>query len=128
MNYIFTNTRDNRTYLLNPEITCGNKVCLVDMTTCEDKFVSVSTLKRWYSKSVSNSPVVQVKAFTGMNIGLYLAETNRHGELMVWTKKNALLSFDPDMGTQTNAKNPKFANKVTNTYNWMQVSLDWALS
>lgn len=48
MNYIYTNTRNNRQYVLDPQITMGEKVCLVDMATCEDKFVSPKTLKAIY--------------------------------------------------------------------------------
>lgn len=31
MNYIYTNTRNNRQYVLDPQTTMGEKVCLVDM-------------------------------------------------------------------------------------------------
>ena len=129
MNYIYTNTRDNRQYILNPMVTMGEKVCLVDMATCEDKFVSPKTLKRWYSKAITEQPVVELRAFTGMKIGLFRAEraTNTH-TLYLWTKQNKLLTFDPDMGNQTNAKNPKFANRIHNTYDFLESSLKWALS
>lgn len=40
MNYIYTSTRDNSRYILDPQVTMGNKVCLVNLSTCEDKFVS----------------------------------------------------------------------------------------
>lgn len=129
MNYIYTNTRDNRQYVLNPMVTMGGKVCLVDMASCEDKFVSPKTLKRWYSKTVTEQPVVELRAFTGMKIGLFRAEraTNTN-TLYLWTKQNKLLTFDPDMGNQTNAKNPKFANRIHNTYDFLESSLKWILS
>lgn len=99
MNYIYTNTRDNRQYILNPMITMGEKVCLVDMATCEDKFVSVKTLKRWYSKTVTNQLVVELRAFTGMKIGLFRADFAPNTKTVyLWTKQNKLLTFDPDMG------------------------------
>lgn len=129
MNYIYINTRDNRQYILNPMITMGEKVCLVDMANCEDKFVSLKTLKRWYSKTITEQPVVELRAFTGMKIGLFRAElaTNTN-TLYLWTKQNKLLTFDPDMGNQTNAKNPKFANRIHDTYDFLESSLKWVLS
>lgn len=129
MNYIYTNTRDNRQYLLNPMITMGEKVCLVDMASCEDKFVSPKTLKRWYSKTVTEQPVVELRAFTGMKIGLFWAELDTNtNTLYLWTKHNKLLTFDSDIGNQTNAKNPKFANRIHNTYDFLESSLKWVLS
>lgn len=129
MNYIYTNTRDGKQYILNPEITKPGKVCLVGMASCEDKFVSVKTLKRWYSKTVTNQPVVELRAFTGMKIGLFCAEFAQNTKTVyLWTKQNKLLTFDSVAGVQINAKNPKFANKISADYNFMQSSLDWALS
>lgn len=129
MNYIYTNTRDHRQYILNPMITMDEKVCLVDMASCEDKFVSPKTLNRWYSKTVTEQPVVEMRAFTGMKIGLFRAELGLNtNTLYLWTKQKKLLTFDPDMGTQTNAKNPKFANRIHNTYDFLESSLKWVLS
>ena len=129
MNYIYTNIRDNRQYILNPMITMGEKVCLVDMASCKDKFVSPKTLKRWYSKTVTEQPVVELRAFTGMKIGLFRAELSLNtNTLYLWTKQNKLLTFDPDMGNQTNAKNPKFANRIHNTYEFLESSLKCVLS
>lgn len=129
MNYIYTNTRNNRQYVLDPQTTMGEKVCLVDMATCEDKFVSVKTLKRWYSKTVTNQLVVELRAFTGMKIGLFLADFAPNTKTVyLWTKQNKLLTFDPDMGNQTNSKNPKFANRIHNTYDFLESSLNWVLS
>lgn len=129
MNYIYTNTRDNRQYVLNPMVTMGEKVCLVDMYSCEDKFVSPKTLKRWYSKTVTEQPVVELRAFTGMKIGMFRAElATNTSTLYLWTKQNKLLTFDPDMGIQINAKNPKFANHIHNTYDFLESSLKWVLS
>ena len=129
MNYIYTNTRDNRQYILNPMVTMGEKVCLVDMASCEDKFVSPKTLKRWYSKTATAQSVVELRAFTGMKIGLFCANmASNTNTLYLWTKKNNLLAFDPDTGIQKNAKNPKFANRIHNTYDFLESSLKWVLS
>lgn len=129
MNYIYTNHRDNSSYILNPQITMGEKVCLVDMANGEDKFVSPKTLKRWYSKTITEQPVVELQAFTGMKIGLFRAElaTNTN-TLYLWTKQNKLLTFNPDTGNQTNAKNPRFANKIGSTYDFLKSTLEWAIS
>lgn len=129
MNYIYTNTRDNRQYILNPMITMGEKVCLVDMASCEDKFVSPKTLKRWYSKTVTEQPVVELRAFTGMKIGLFRAEFDTNVNTMyIWTKSNKLLTFDSHIGVQINAKNPRFANKIGSTYDFLKSTLEWAIS
>ena len=110
---IYTNTRDNRQYILEAQLMQGDKVCLIDMKTGEEKFVAPSTLKRWYTKTViPATEFVTVSAFTGMKIGVFQA--NLVGGLIeVFTKKGALLKFDPNTGVQTNARNPKFANKIT---------------
>lgn len=129
MNYIYTHICDNRQYILNPMITIGEKVCLVDMANCEDKFVSPNTLKRWYNKTVTEQPVVELRAFTGMKIGLFRAELSLNtNTLYLWTKQNKFLTFDPDTGNQTNAKNPKFANRIHDTYDFLESSLNWVLS
>lgn len=129
MNYIYINTRDNRQYVLNPMVTMGEKVCLMDMANCEDKFVYPKTLKRWYIKTVTEQPIVELQAFTGMKIGLFRAELALNtNTLYLWTKQNKLLTFDPDTGIQTNAKNPKFANRIHSTYGFLESSLKWALS
>lgn len=128
MNYIYTNTRDNSHHILDPQTTMGNKVCLVNMTTCEDKFVSVSTLKRWYSKTCTDNTFVQVKAFTGMNIGLYPVQTVSETEFYVLTKSGKALWFNSETLTQTNAKNPKFANKVGLDYTYLESTLKWVIS
>lgn len=129
MNYIYTNTRDNRKYVLNPMITMGEKVCLVDMANCEDKFVSPKTLKRWYTKTAIEQPVVELRAFTGMKIGLFLAKLDvTNDTLYLWTKQNKFLTFNQDTGVQINAKNPKFANRIHGTYDFSEGSLNWVLS
>ena len=129
MNYIYTNTRDNRQYILNPMITMGEKVCLVGMASCEDKFVSPKTLKRWYSRTTTEQPIVELRAFTGMKIGLFRAEFDTNVNTMyIWTKSNKLLTFDSHIGVQINAKNPRFANRIHNTYDFLESSLKWALS
>lgn len=129
MNYIYTNTRDGRRYILNPEIHMGEKVCLVSMSSCEDKFVSPKTLKRWYSKNTVSGIVVRVEAFTGMKIGLFRVDgADCNGNYITWTKKDKCLLFDPETGKQTNAKNPKFANKIGCSYCFTETSLEWAIS
>lgn len=110
---IYTNRRDNRQYVLEPQLMQGNKVCLIDMKTGEHKFTAESTLKRWYSKTViPAAEFVTVSAFTGMKIGVFQANLVE-GLIEVFTKKGNLLKFDPDTGVQTNARNPKFANRIT---------------
>lgn len=106
----------------------GNKVCLVDLITAEDKFVSPRTLKRWYSLTRTEDIFVQIKAFTGMNIGLYPIKAASETELYVITKSGKALWFDASTLKQTNAKNPKFANKVGIDYNYLESTLEWAVS
>lgn len=129
MNYIYTDTRSDRRYVLNPELREGSKVCLVDMTSCEDKFIAVSTLKRWYTKTETNDVVVELRAFTGMKLGLHRANhalnTNR---VYFVTKSNKMLIFDYKTGEQINAKTPKFANRIVNTYSYLWSTLEWAVS
>lgn len=110
---IYTNRRDNRQYILEPQLMQGNKVCLIDMKTGEHKFTAESTLKRWYSKTeMPEVEFVTVSAFTGMKIGVFQAHMI-NGFIEVFTKKGATLQFDPSTGIQTNARNPKFANRIT---------------
>lgn len=117
---IYRNTRDDKYYVLNDMITQGEKVCLVPMDKrTDDKFVSPKTLKRWYTKVQEVPYIVEVKAFTGMKIGLFQAVKNSEGTLNVWTKDNKLLVFDPSTDKQINAKNPKFANNLGSTYGWL---------
>lgn len=128
MNFIYTNKRDNSRYILDPQTNMGSKVCLVNLTTCEDKFVSISTLKRWYSLTRTEDIYVQVKAFTGMNIGLYPIQAASENELYVITKSGKALYFNTETNVQTNAKNPKFANKLGLDYNYLESTLKWTIS
>lgn len=128
MSYIYTNTRDGKKYILNPQVNMGEKVCLVDMSSCEDKFVSPKTLKRWYSKEVTEDVFVELKAFTGMTIGMFRVYPWSDTRIALVTKKDKILIFDTDTMKQVNANNPKFANKLGLDYSFMQSSLDWALS
>lgn len=129
MNYIYTNRRDNSCYILNPQITMGDKVCLINMSTCEDKFISPKTLKRWYSRSITDHQIVELNAFTGMKIGLFPVEFDTNVNTMyIWTKSNKLLTFDSHIGVQINAKNPRFANKIGSTYDFLKSTLEWAIS
>lgn len=116
---IYMDKRTNKLYVLNDMITQGEKVCMAPMDKFDDKFVSPSTLKRWYTKMEEVPYIVEVKAFTGMKIGLFKAYKNSDGNIDVWTKANTLLTFDPKTDKQINAKNPKFANKIGMTYGWL---------
>lgn len=116
---IYKDKRTEKLYVLDDMVTMGEKVCMVPMDKGENKFVSPSTLKRWYSKWEEAPYIVEVKAFTGMKIGLFKATKADDGLLEVWTKANKLLRFDPKTEIQTNAKNPKFANKIGMTYGWL---------
>lgn len=109
---IYKDKRTEKLYVLNDMITMGEKLCMVPMDKSEDKFVSPSTLKRWYTKWSEAPYIVEVKAFTGMKIGLFKAQKNAEGQLEVWTKDNKLMIFDLTTDKQINAKNPKFANKL----------------
>ena len=117
---IYKDKRTEKLYVLNDMLTMGDKVCMVPMDKGEDKFVSPSTLKRWYTKWEEVPYIIEVKAFTGMKIGLFKATVNpMDGSLEVWIKANKLLRFDPKTEEQINAKNPKFANKIGRTYGWL---------
>lgn len=110
---IYTNTRDNARYVLEPHLMQGDKICLISMKDGEHKFVAPSTLKRWYTKTeVPAIEFVTVSAFTGMPLGVFPANLVE-GLVEVFTKKGNLLKFDPDTGIQVNARNPKFANRIS---------------
>ena len=112
---IYKDKRTEKLYVMNEMLTMGEKVCMVPMDKSEDKFVSPSTLKRWYIKWEEAPYIVEVQAFTGMKIGLFKATKNAEGNLEVWTKTNHLV-FDLKTDKQINAKNPKFANKLGMCY------------
>lgn len=116
---IYKDKRTEKLYVLNDMITQGEKVCMVPMDKSDDKFVSPSTLKRWYTKWEEAPYIIEVKAFTGMKIGLFKATKAEDGLLQAWTKAGKLMLFDPKTEIQTNAKNPKFANKIGMTYGWL---------
>ncbi len=111
--------RDNRTqkvYVLEEHITMGSKVCLVPTDKGEDKFLSPSTLKRHFTPW-GEELMVEVKAFTGMKIGVFKVAHYDKDTIQVWTKGDKLMIFErnPDVrqdDKQSNAKNPKFANKI----------------
>lgn len=128
MNYIYTNKANNHKYILVPEITLDDKVCIRDMANNSDKFVKPATLKKNYSKRSTDKEIIEVQAFTGMFIGLFeLTPINFHW--MVTTKTGRILEFDVD-GHQTNAKNSKYGNKLNpnNIYDYNQGTLDWVLN
>ena len=116
---IYKDKRTDKLFVMNDMITQGEKVCMAPMDKSDDKFVSPSTLKRWYTKWEEVPYIVEVKAFTGMKIGLFKATKGQDGNLEVWTKAEKLLVFDPKTDKQINAKNPKFANKIGMTYGWL---------
>ena len=65
-----------------------------------------------YIKPAPEAPTtVEVKAFTGMVIGTFEITGSTATTLEVTTKKGKLV-FDRKTGIQTNAKNPKFANRI----------------
>ena len=114
---IYKDKRDDKLYVLDEMITMGNKVCMVPFDKGEDKFVAPSTLKRWYTKWEEAQFVVEVKAFTGMKIGLFKATHIYDKNIVeVWTRNDKLMVFNWETDKQINAKNPKFANKLGMVY------------
>ena len=109
---IYKDKRTNRLWALDEVLTMGTKVHMVPLTGKEDKFVSESTLKRWYSKWDEAQQVVEVRAFTGMVIGWFKVHTESKETITVLTKQGKFLDFDKATDAQINAKNPKFANKL----------------
>ena len=109
---IYKDKRTNKLYALDEMITMGSKVNLVCLGHAEEKFVSPSTLKRWYSKWDEANMVVQLQAFTGMDLGFYKVHTETKDTVTIMTKQGKFLDFDKISYAQTNAKNPKFANKL----------------
>ncbi len=118
---IYKDKRTDKLYALNAMITMGNKVNLVQMGGKEDKFVSESTLKRWYSKWDEAQQVVEVKAFTGMVIGWFKVHTESKETITVLTKQGKFLDFDKTTDVQINAKNSKFANHIGMTLGYPTV-------
>ena len=92
---IYKDKRTDKLYVMNEMLHMGEKVCMVPMDKSEDKFVAPSTLRRWYTKWDEAQYIVEVKAFTGMKIGLpketALASIRRYNEL-------AALGEDLDFG------------------------------
>ena len=120
---IYKDNRTDKLYVLEEMLTMGNKVCLVPFDKGEDKFVAPSTLKRWFTHWYDAQVVVEVKAFTGMKIGLFKVAAYTKDEYSVWTKDNKQMIFerseDPrENDKQINAKNPKYANKVGRIFGW----------
>lgn len=109
---IYKDKRTDRLYALNDMLHMGNKVNLIQLGGKEKKFVSESTLKRWYTKWDEANMVVELKAFTGMTIGWFKVTYETDEYLGFWTKGMKHLIFDKKTDTQINPKNPKFANKV----------------
>lgn len=109
---IYKDKRTNRLWALDEMLTMGTKVHMVPLTGKEDKFVSQSTLKRWYTKWDEANMVVELKAFTGMALGWFKVEEETKDTISFWTKANKYLTFDKKTDAQVNAKNPKFANRI----------------
>ncbi len=118
---IYKDKRTNKLWALDDMITMGTKVHMVPLTGKEDKFVSESTLKRWYTKWDEANMVVELKAFTGMIIGWFKVEEETKDTISVWTKSNKYLTFDKKTDSQVNAKNPKFANHIGMTLGYPTV-------
>lgn len=118
---IYKDKRTDKLYALNEMITMGAKVNLVQMGGKEDKFVSPSTLKRWFTKWDEAQQVVEVKAFPGMVIGWFKVLTESKETITVLTKQGKFLDFDKNTDAQVNAKNPKFANHIGMTLGYPTV-------
>lgn len=118
---IYKDKRTDKLYALNEMITMGTKVNLVQMGGKEDKFVSPSTLKRWFTKWDEAQQVVEVKAFTGMVIGWFKVLKESKETITVLTKQGKFLDFDKNTDAQVNAKNPKFANHIGMTLGYPTV-------
>lgn len=118
---IYKDKRTDKLYALNEMITMGAKVNLVQMGGKENKFVSPSTLKRWFTKWDEAQQVVEVKAFTGMVIGWFKVLTESKETITVLTKQGKFLDFDKNTDAQVNAKNPKFANHIGMTLGYPTV-------
>lgn len=118
---IYKDKRTNRLWALDEMLTMGTKVHMVPLTGKEDKFVSQSTLKRWYTKWEEVNMVVELKAFTGMIIGWFKVEEETKDTISFWTKSNKYLTFDKMTDAQVNAKNPKFANRIGMTLGYPTV-------
>lgn len=118
---IYKDKRTDKLYALNEYVTMGSKVNLVCLGHAEEKFVSPSTLKRWYSKWDEAQQVVEVKAFTGMIIGWFKVHTESKETITVLTKQGKFLDFDKTTDVQINAKNSKFANHIGMTLGYPTV-------
>lgn len=118
---IYKDKRTNRLWALDEMLTMGTKVHMVPLTGKEDKFVSQSTLKRWYSKWDEVNMVVELKAFTGMTLGWFKVTYETDEYLGFWTKGMKHLIFDKKTDTQINPRNPKFANHIGMTLGYPTV-------
>ena len=119
---IYKDNRTGKRFLLEDMITMGDKVCLVPFDREDDKFVSPSTLKRWYTKWGTAQVVVEVKAFTGMKIGLFDGLIYDKEHITLWTASSKQLIFKREdwraEEKQINAKNPKYASKIGRTFGY----------
>lgn len=78
-----------------------------EVTTSEEVEEAPKAVKKVAKKKAI---LVKMVAFTGMNIGEFNAVVTKQG-YEVTTKRNKTLHFDKK-GIQTDAKNPKFGNKL----------------
>lgn len=115
---IYKDSRTNKLYALEEAVMMGNKVCLVPFDKEDDKFVSSSTLKRWYIKWDEAEVIVEVKAFTGMKIGLFKVTAYNENTYTVRTKNGKFMDFNMGTDRQNNAKNPKYSNKSGRILGW----------
>ena len=60
----------------------------------------------------AESNTVEVRAFTGMVIGLFKVVKETKTKLGIVTAKGDKLIFDKKTGLQINANNPRFANRI----------------
>lgn len=112
MAQIYEQRNTGNRIVIDPCLTMGDKICTIDMKTCGHKFLSPGTLKRNYTLYKEVECVVEVRAFTGMPIGMFPACRNRHGDYTVVTKTFSVLSFDHKTGKQYNAKTQRYANQL----------------
>lgn len=95
------------------ECTWGGKPLLKELEEPK-KFTNKEIQVRDAAKraAMREAREVTVLAFTGMPIGTFAVSSETTKTVTISTAKGAELIFDKATGIQTNAKNPKFANKI----------------
>lgn len=109
---IYKENATGKLYALQEELRMGSKVCLKPFDRREDKFVAPSTIKRNYTLQDEKDLIVEVKAFTGMKIGLFEAAWNISDDLIYVFSKKGVLMFNVKDYKQVNSNNLKYANKL----------------